>query len=232
MPGSSPQKHDYGYSGANAYNPQPGGTSNVSKIAIAAVGGAVVGTGAYYMDIGYSHRSRCEYGSYMGSCKSCYERYSREQCQQQPPQVPAARDDLMIFGFVPADYKSPITVTLSDLLGKDYPSIQPSPICPPKNWDGSESTWSYASGATEIYMTLTTVDELADTVDEVDPDIATNAAERAQNAAETARVTTIVFIALGGVIVMTLVVSFVLWWLRIIPCCGERAPIAPSQPDV
>jgi len=174
LPGATPMKQPYGYSGAGAYRPSGsnsgGGLSTGAKMAIAGVGGVAAGvllTGAYYS---YANRpSRyCQYGeSWTGSCKSCYDRYPAEACQEQPPQLPAARDDLMACcGFAPADFQSPIRVTLSYFSGAGYSPTLGETICPPRNWNISDNTWS-PSATSDVYLSLTMVDALADPHDGV-----------------------------------------------------------------
>jgi len=134
------------------------------------VGGVAVGAGAMYLlssSSSYSRYSlygrgndRCSQSSgWSGSCRDCYQRYGYgDQCVQEGPLGSANRDDLMDTGFWPADWKSPLTVTVFSVGGVDFERSQ---ICPPAGWtnfNGSE----VLPVSSDLFLTMTEMAELGD----------------------------------------------------------------------
>jgi len=159
--GSTPQTTSYGYSGAAAYRPASGGMSTTTKIALAAGAGLAVGAGSMYLFSRWN--SNCGYGSsWTGSCQDCYRTYSQySQCDVLDPPHNLNRDDLMDTGFWPADYASPLRVSIFDVTGTGF---EPSSLCPPPGWDIS---WTNVTvGQIELYVTITQISELGDELEE------------------------------------------------------------------
>jgi len=101
----------------------------------------------------------CTYGTWSGLCSSCITVYSANQCNVQfTPKVDATRDDIMGTGFIPADYTWPLLVKVTDVTSTAFP---PSTICPPQV---SDPTWK-APPMKQIFITLTTVEELSASTD-------------------------------------------------------------------
>lgn len=159
----------YGYTGGMAHK-----STSSSKIMMAAAGGAVAGMGAYYLYSRWSRggwgwrNSRCEAttmwgNTWSGSCTECYYRYS--SCRRLF-QRNAARDDIMGTGFIPGDFTSPIKITFYSLTGSEF---EESVICPPAgynfttNTDANGNAWNPPDA--DIFVTLTSMMELAETLD-------------------------------------------------------------------
>lgn len=149
------QSTGYGYSGMNAYTPGAGGAGNVM---MAVAGGALLGVGASYLYSRWNSYDSCAFGSsWTGSCSDCYSSFSREQCQITPPRVGAHRDDLMKTGFWPDDFTSPLTVTISSIYGMDFSSDS---LCQP----ASSNVTTLGKRPSDLFLALTKVDELSDTM--------------------------------------------------------------------
>jgi len=170
--GRTPQTTSYGYSGQSAYTSPTSGRSNMAMYAGAGlVGGVAVGAGAMYLMSSSSYGSYSRYGrgndrcshssGWSGSCSACFQRYKNEECIQDGPRGSANRDDLMNTGFWPADWKSPLTVTIFSVSGVDF---ERSRICPPAGWtehDGSE----VLPAGSDIFLTMTEMAELGDALE-------------------------------------------------------------------
>lgn len=137
------------------------------------VGGVVIGAGAMYLlssTSSYGRYSRygrgndrCTHDSgWSGSCSSCYQRYNNDQCIPQGPRGSANRDDLMDTGFWPADWKSPLTVTVFSVKGVDF---EKSRICPPAGWSQHDGSQMPAAGS-DLFMAMTEMAELGDKLEE------------------------------------------------------------------
>jgi len=134
------------------------------------VGGVAVGAGAMYLlssSSSYSRYSlygrgndRCSQSSgWSGSCRDCYQRYGYgDQCVQEGPLGSANRDDLMDTGFWPADWKSPLTVTIFSVRGVDFERSQ---ICPPADWTNFSGSEVLPTGS-DLFLTMTEMAELGD----------------------------------------------------------------------
>lgn len=178
--GQMPQKTAYGYSG-NSYQKN----SKVPMMMAGGAGlvaGAAVGVGAYYMysrmsrnnwNAGANDRSYCPVpgGSGQMRCDDCYQRYG-SQCKaqnscyegsggcQQSMSSDTHRDDIMTAGFVPAEWTSPLTVTITAITGPGY---LPAEICPVEQPDTGtyDDEWEKASSFNiELFMTLTELESL------------------------------------------------------------------------
>jgi len=158
-------KTGYGYGGA-------AGRPNMGRnMMMAAGGGMLLGMGGMYMFSRMNSYNRCKYGStWSGSCKECYERYSREDCGMDIDEN-VNRDDLMNTGFWPDDFTGPLTVLVTAIRGVD---LLASRICPPTGWTANSSgrrleasvetspaSWTPPNGQ-DIFLTLTQMAELAD----------------------------------------------------------------------
>lgn len=125
--------------------------STGTKMALAAAGGVVAGAGAAYLYSRWNSYGHCSSGNYHGSCEDCYRSHGG-RCSPDRLSENANRDDLMDTGFWPDDFSSPLTVTITAIIGPDF---NPSSICPPAlGWNTSEGQ--------DIFMTLTKVAGLAD----------------------------------------------------------------------
>jgi len=169
--GRTPQTTSYGYAGRSAYvSPASGGSSMTPAMytGAALVGGVAVGAGAMYLlssSSSYSRYSRygrgnnrCSHSSgWSRSCRDCYQRYG-DQCVQEGPLRSANRDDLMDTGFWPADWKSPLTVTVFSVGGVDFERSQ---ICPPAGWTNFHGS-EVLPVSNDLFLTMTEMAELGD----------------------------------------------------------------------
>lgn len=148
----------YGYSGASSYGGgRPGSSYGTGTIVAAAVGGAVVGAGTYYMFSRLS-RSRCDgYDCCYNCANSCYDRV--RNCNPQSDRQ-LYRDDIMKSGqgFYPNDFLPPLYLRVSAISGEGYNT---SSICPPSDWNESQP-FPNISVANDLFVTLTKLEELAD----------------------------------------------------------------------
>lgn len=148
----------YGYSGKNAYTPSMG-----KAVMLGAAAGVTTGIAASYLYSRWNSWDRCRYGTtWTGSCKDCYNSYTRSQCMQAPPPEDANRDDLMNTGFWPDDFTGPLKVIVTAVQGLDYAAAR---ICPPTGWDPNATLstvqWTVPNSQ-DIFLTLTAMAELAD----------------------------------------------------------------------
>lgn len=172
-----PEKTSYGYSGS--------GPKQYSKthVAMAAVGGAALGVGGYYLyhqmannnwgsNIPYTDRSWCtapsgQYQGRMMRCNDCAQAFGTHSCRsnndcfgpsgcQHELQQSTQRDDLMATGFIPLHYTPPLTLTITGISGTGY---APSNICPAIQPTGAPNDdWLRKSSfQVEMYVTLTQV---------------------------------------------------------------------------
>jgi len=115
-------------------------------------------------------------GIFSSSDRSCYKCNKQQywtRCQRKAMNYDLNRDDVMATGFIPNDMASPIKITVYSVIGADF--NMPSPVagqftprddvCPPQNWNAANDTpvWEMASPAKDIYVTLTPLDEFANT---------------------------------------------------------------------
>lgn len=152
----------YGYTGANAHK----GSSSTKYIMGAAVAGVVVGGGAMYLGSrwsqnGWGWRNRnCDSGGYSSQNRG-------RNCQMNRN---ANRDDMMGTGFIPADFISPISLTIYRVDGSDFidttTGVPPVGVCPPNGWDAekNEPAWTPVDPFPDIYLTLTPMMELEETL--------------------------------------------------------------------
>lgn len=180
--GVMPYKTGYGYSGAAK---KKSSTATVVMAGAAGLaGGAVLGVGGYYAynrykesvnggQRGTSYQSvqwcripagKPNAGGFI-ECPDCVRRYG-SSCHNQDScfsgggcsyTLPSdtIRDDLMATGFIPSQYKSPITIIITDITGTEFSSAD---ICPVSNnlTGQTESQWVKASSfQTNLFITLT-----------------------------------------------------------------------------
>lgn len=146
----------YGYSGTSSYGGGRGKSYSTGTIAAAAVGGAVVGAGTYYM-LSRLSRSRCDgYDCCYNCANSCYD--SGRNCNPRMDRT-LYRDDIMKNGqgFYPNDFNPPLYLRVTAISGEGYNS---SSICPPSNWTGSQPFPNISSN--DLFVTLTKMEELGD----------------------------------------------------------------------
>merc|ERR1712232_287410 len=80
----------------------------------------------------------------------CYG--SASGCQYEMP-ADTIRDDVMTAGFVPEEYHSPFTITITKIEGGDYTTTS---ICPTEQTNSLDATWQRASTIQQsLFMTLT-----------------------------------------------------------------------------
>ncbi|CAE7205571.1 GND [Symbiodinium sp. CCMP2592] len=133
--GHMPMSTSYGYTGANAYSSGSG-----MKIALAGGAGILAGLATSHLlhhyggsnSGGYTHaqmmQQDCTYGSWSGTCNSCYSQYGANRCALSiSPNFDATRDDLMSTGFIPTQVSWPLTVTVTSVSGIDF---NPASVCP------------------------------------------------------------------------------------------------------
>lgn len=185
-----PYKSSYGYSGKAK---KKGSTATIVMAAAAGVaGGVVLGVGGYYAynryqesvaagqrGVGYGSVQWCrvppgrpnEGG--MIECPDCVRMYG-STCHNQDScfnsggcsyTLPSdtVRDDLMATGFIPNQYKSPMTIKISSIAGTEF---QASTICPKLNnvTGQTANQWVSASSfQTNLFVTLSEMDVLAST---------------------------------------------------------------------
>eukprot|EP00747_Dinoflagellata_sp_TGD_P105982 gnl/TRDRNA2_/TRDRNA2_169716_c0_seq2.p1 gnl/TRDRNA2_/TRDRNA2_169716_c0~~gnl/TRDRNA2_/TRDRNA2_169716_c0_seq2.p1 ORF type:complete len:511 (-),score=61.91 gnl/TRDRNA2_/TRDRNA2_169716_c0_seq2:215-1537(-) len=156
----------YGYSGKGAYESSSGATMLMS--------GCRCCQCSRYRSYGLGHdygfgRGVCAYGAtWTGSCKDCYARHPHHMCHQRMP-LPenGNRDDIMLHGFVPVDFVSPLIIRVSKIEGLDFAADR---ICPPAGWDpetGQIAPENQVNGTVswtppenqDIFMTLTHLEE-------------------------------------------------------------------------
>lgn len=166
--GRPPTKTGYGYSGAGAYSAPRASKGKLLMMGGAGlVGGVLLGGALMSMYGGYSRYSRSNQRCWLESngpsmsCSECYRNYNDNDCTREGPRGSANRDDLMDTGFWPADWRGPLTVTISGITGADFTSA----ICPPQGWTEATSNMTAPSGSS-LYLTLTAVAELGDKLEE------------------------------------------------------------------
>lgn len=181
--GTMPERTGYGYSGQGA---KKGSNMNVVMAGAAGLGvGAAMGIGGYMayrsMRSGSSSltgtaydQSWCQRPDGTGSvmtCKSCFDVYG-SRCQSENNCYSAVgcafkvdknmeRDDIMTVGFIPQDFTPPLTVTITQLVGGDFPASK----CPVDPSGGStptfDDTWAKAESVdVDLFMTLTQVENI------------------------------------------------------------------------
>lgn len=183
--GKQPSQTSYGYSGSNA---RPANSNTGMKIAAAAGAGLLVGGAGMYM---YSrmNRNTCSGpSSYSGNCDGCYSQYSRNQCSNSYTSS-LNRDDIMIDGFIPDDYKNtpPLMLRMSAISG--LPAFGIPAVCPCGRSVGTYCGWNETKSVcvdnsqvtdktdcdwqapnTDLFVTLTEMFELEDDLHDDDPD--------------------------------------------------------------
>lgn len=125
--------------------------------------------GTSYQDIEWCRIPPGQYNAGgMMECKDCIRQFG-PQCQNQNScfqnggcnyklQKDVYRDDLMGTGFVPEGYKSPITITIEEILGSEF---QSKDICPSTTDGKTGNNWIKASSfQTNLFVTLTEMDNL------------------------------------------------------------------------
>jgi hypothetical protein len=84
-------------------------------------------------------------------------------------------------GFIPADFVGPITLTIYSIDGQDFLSgaAAKSGICPPAGWNDTTNTpaWTSADPFPDIFLTLTPMMELEETLSATVTHYASDASE-------------------------------------------------------
>jgi hypothetical protein len=175
--GNVPQQTNYGYSGAGVKKSSAVPMMMAGGVGLAA--GAALGAGGYYAYSRMSNKNSnghwqdqswcrpdddqtrtmtcrdcvAEEGN-MNRCEPIDDCYQGGGCSYAMP-GDTLRDDVMVAGFVPDNYVSPFTITITKVVGDDYTQ---SKICPTAQPDTGSvgAAWQKASSIQQsLFMTLT-----------------------------------------------------------------------------